>query len=155
MFHAGRSALKFVAIAASIVALSAVSRETFAAPGNKRPSLLVVPTDYPTIQSAIDAVKPGGTVIVLAGTYREQVSLTRDVDLVGAGMDRTIIRAPATLVPGPMGSPAIVEVFDGATSLGEFLRTDFTHVSVDLAGGDDTFQIDTANGDPLPATGFD
>ena len=108
-----QAALKFVAIVLSIVTLSAVPRETFAAPGNKRP-LLVVPTDYPTIQSAIDAVKPGGTVIVLAGTYTEQISVTRDLDIVGAGMDRTIIRPPAILVPGPMGSPALVEIFDEA-----------------------------------------
>jgi hypothetical protein len=111
MFH---DHLKFVAIAASLVALSAVSRETFATPGNKRPLQVVVPTDYPTIQSAIDAVKPGGTVWVLPGTYTEQILIPKDLDLVGSGVDTTIIRAPAILVPGPLGSPSIVEIFDGA-----------------------------------------
>ena len=106
--------LELVSIAAWVMALSSVSQEAAAAPGKSGPILLVVPTDSPTIQSAVDAVRSGGMVLVLAGTYTEQVTIDKDLDLIGAGMDSTIIRAPATLVPGPLGSPAIVEILDEA-----------------------------------------
>lgn len=106
--------LKLAAIATLAIAVSAVSQSASARPGSAGPPPLVVPTDYPTIQSAIDAVKPGRTVMVLAGTYAEQIAITKNLAIVGAGMDATIIRAPDTLVPGSLGSPAIVEVYDGA-----------------------------------------
>src|SRR5262245_7671659 len=109
-----QAALKFTVIAVLAVPLSVLPQGAFA--GGASPKL-VVPTDFPTIQSAIDAVKPGGTVTVLAGTYTEQLAIAKNVTLVGAGMDTTIIRAPATLDPSPLGSPAIVSIYDGARVL--------------------------------------
>ncbi|HKQ98161.1 MAG TPA: hypothetical protein VJV75_09825 [Candidatus Polarisedimenticolia bacterium] len=85
----------------------------FAAPGGSGPKAIVVPDDYPTIQAAIDAAKRGGRITVLAGTYAEQVAITKDLTIVGAGMDQTIVRAPNSLAPGPLGSPAILEVHAG------------------------------------------
>src|SRR5262245_13206000 len=82
--------------------------------GWARPAPIVVPTDYPTIQAAIDAAKPGRTISILGGTYTEQIVLSKKLTLVGAGMDVTVIRAPATLVDGQLGSPSIVEVYGGA-----------------------------------------
>src|SRR5262245_60243789 len=109
-----RPALRLAALTALAVSLSAVAQQALAAPGRPGSPALVVPTDYPTIQSAIDASRRGGTVLVLPGTYTEQVAITKDLTLVGAGMDVTIIRAPAALEPGPLGSPAILEVWAGA-----------------------------------------
>jgi len=106
--------LKLVVIAVLTSVLPAVSPGVFTQAANGRPATLVVPTDYPTIQAAIDAAKPGRTVEVLAGTYTEQILISKDLTIVGAGMDSTIIRAPETLVGGPLGSPAIVEVYAGA-----------------------------------------
>lgn len=103
MFH---SPLRLVVTAASL--LLSVQLVNAAQPP------LVVPTDYPTIQAAIDAAKPGRTVQVLAGTFEEQIAISKDLTIVGAGMDSTIIRAPVTLVPGQLGFPSIVEVYDGA-----------------------------------------
>jgi parallel beta-helix repeat protein len=44
---------------------------------------LIVPNDYPTIQSAIDSAKPGATVFVSPGLYYEQVIVNKSLTLVG------------------------------------------------------------------------
>lgn len=59
--------------------------------------MITVPRDYPTIQSAIDAASPGDTIKVLPGTYTEQVTIGKDLTLVGSGARFTIIKAPAVL----------------------------------------------------------
>lgn len=46
-----------------------------------------VPTDYPTIQSAVDAAGPGDLILIAPGTYREEVAITTE-DLVIRGEDR-------------------------------------------------------------------
>ncbi|MGI6100745.1 MAG: choice-of-anchor Q domain-containing protein [Kiritimatiellia bacterium] len=54
---------------------------------------------YATIQVAIDAVAPDGTVYLMAGTYEPQgmtgllINLTNAVNVIGAGRDQTIITA--------------------------------------------------------------
>lgn len=48
---------------------------------------LQVPKDFKTVQAALDAAKAGDTVLVEAGTYREQVRLKMGVTLKSAGDD--------------------------------------------------------------------
>jgi hypothetical protein len=78
-------------------------------------SPLVVPSAYPTIQSAVDAAAAGDTIRLLPGTYVEQVSIDKSLEITGSGSDSTIIRAPATLVPGDDGGNSIVEVHGDAS----------------------------------------
>jgi hypothetical protein len=85
-------------------------------PVDAAPSTLVVPTMYSTIQSAVDAANPGDRIQVRRGTYVEQVSIDKDLEIVGAGAGSTIIRAPATLVPGQHGRNTIVEIRAGASA---------------------------------------
>jgi hypothetical protein len=51
----------------------------------------MVPSDYPTIQAAIDAADPGDVVFVEPGTYRENVRLRSRISLIGAGANLTTL----------------------------------------------------------------
>ncbi|UCE36287.1 MAG: right-handed parallel beta-helix repeat-containing protein, partial [Thermoplasmata archaeon] len=52
---------------------------------------IYVPTDYPTIQEAINAAKDGDTVYVYSGTYYENVVMNKTINLTGENQDTTII----------------------------------------------------------------
>jgi hypothetical protein len=75
---------------------------------------LLVPAAYPTIQAAIDAAQAGSTIRIGPGTYVEQLSIGKDLTLVGSGALKTIIRAPGVLANGVDGHTSIVEIHDGA-----------------------------------------
>jgi len=59
--------------------------------GKADPSTLIVPDDYPTIQSAINAANPGDTVFVSLGTYYENVIVNKTLSLLGENWETTII----------------------------------------------------------------
>lgn len=52
---------------------------------------------YNTVAEGIENVRLGGTVHILAGTYEEQVTVTRPMNLFGEDPDTTIILSPDTL----------------------------------------------------------
>jgi pectin methylesterase-like acyl-CoA thioesterase len=83
-------------------------------PGVAAPRVLVVPTAYPMIQAAVDAARPGDLVRVRRGVYREQVSVSKDLSIRGAGARATTVRAPRHLRADADGATAIVEIRDGA-----------------------------------------
>ena len=108
------SPMKIVAIAAFAVAFSPVAHGVSGQATRPGTSSLVVPTQFPTIQSAIDAAAPGDIVQVLAGSYTEQLQISKPLTIVGAGMDSTVIRAPSSLKRNKLHETSIVEIFDGA-----------------------------------------
>jgi parallel beta-helix repeat protein len=57
------------------------------------PPQLIVPTDYPTIQQAIDAAITGTRILVLNGTYFEQLKINKTVSIIGENKSATIIDA--------------------------------------------------------------
>jgi hypothetical protein len=57
---------------------------------------LHVPTDFPTIQAALDAAAPGDTVKVAQGVYKEHVQLRENVTLSGSGLRKTFLDGSGT-----------------------------------------------------------
>jgi parallel beta-helix repeat protein len=58
---------------------------------------IVVPRDFPTIQAAVDAASPGDTITIKSGIYTEELVISKDVRLIGAGVGATIIKSPTAL----------------------------------------------------------
>jgi len=75
-------------------------------------SIIVVPTDYSSIQSAIDAAKVRDTI---SWNIHRAINYTKNINLIGSGAISTIIKASATLQPSITGNPNIIEVSNGAT----------------------------------------
>lgn len=73
-----------------------------------------VPGDYPTIQQAINAANPGDTIHLKPQTYIEQVTIHKDLILVGSGANSTIIQSPPVLSLDPFRKRFIVEISNGA-----------------------------------------
>ena len=59
--------------------------------GKPQTATIIVPTDYPTIQEAINGASGGDTIYVLNGEYRENVVVNKTVSLIGESESATII----------------------------------------------------------------
>lgn len=70
---------------------------------------LTVPQEYSTIQSAINAAHNGDMILVGSGEYTELITITRDIQLIGAGPLVTILNAQI------QGSAITVDAFDAAS----------------------------------------
>ncbi len=77
---------------------------------------IVVPNDFTTIQDAINAANEGDVIKVLPGTYIEQLTISKNITIIGSGAESTIIEAPPLeeLELNVIGLPYIVEVNNGA-----------------------------------------
>ncbi len=56
-------------------------------------NVIIVPDDYPSIQSAIDHARPGYTILVKSGVYHENITIDKEIVLRGinSGKGRPII----------------------------------------------------------------
>jgi len=84
-------------------------------------AIINVPADYPTISAAITAASPGDEIIVAAGPYPEQLSISKSLTLTGAGAGASTIQAPGVMVPDGNGFVNIITIMG-------------TGVTVDLSG---------------------
>jgi len=70
--------------------------EALFVPPVSAPTTRYVPTQYPTISTAIAEANPGDTIFVYNGTYHEHVSVDKRLTLAGQNRDITIIDGSAT-----------------------------------------------------------
>lgn len=100
--------------------------------GHAAAAILAVPAQYPTIQAAVDAAAPGGgdEIVVAAGLYEEQVVISHDVTVTGAGVGLTVLRAPVYMehIARPPDYNPVVHAF---SLQGEVVLRDLT---IDGAG---------------------
>jgi Right handed beta helix region len=95
-------------------------------------AILKVPSQYPTIQSAINAANPGDTILVGPGTYTEPLTIDKSVNLVGAGASHTFLL--------DAGVPYLIEIGNAASvSFSGF------SVTVTTPGADAILVFDGAN----------
>lgn len=57
---------------------------------------LYVPSDYPTIQAAIDAAESGDTIHLAVGNYLEGLTIGKSLSIVGTDADQTILDGERT-----------------------------------------------------------
>jgi len=77
-------------------------------------STITVPTDYDTINDAVDAAAPGDTVVVKDGKYREQVIVRKDLTVRGEG-NPTLLPPSGNL---GVGDIAVIQPIFGARGYG-------------------------------------
>src|SRR5437867_1528587 len=80
--------MKVLRIAGVVVALVASCLVLTASPAAAAKTLLV-PSQYPTIQAAVDAAEPGDKILIAPGVYHEQVTVEKKLTIEGSGSDES------------------------------------------------------------------
>ncbi|MEE1754865.1 pectinesterase family protein [Streptomyces sp. SP18CS02] len=107
-------------------------------------TVLNVPADHPTVQSAVDAVPPGNdgrvTLRIAAGTYREKVRIPADkpnISLLGTGQDRSrtvIVYDTPAAYGGSTGSATVLIAASDVSARNLTFVNDFDEAAVELSG---------------------
>jgi Right handed beta helix region len=72
---------------------------------------------FNTIQSAVSAVPAGSVILVCPGIYKEQVTISKSLSLIGSGPSQTTILAPSSLSADSFGLQNIVDISGPATKV--------------------------------------
>jgi hypothetical protein len=110
---------------------------------------------FATIQGAVNAASPGDTVLVYAGNYTEQVTISKNLTLTGENTATTVLHTPATLSPRIGGTFTLVQVdtsavvnMSGLTISGPYAPTnacaDPVYYGIFVVGGADLNLHDAA-----------
>jgi parallel beta-helix repeat protein len=75
---------------------------------NAEGNVVRVPSDFSTIQQAINAVQDGSTILVSDGVYYEHLTVNKTLTLIGASKERTIIDGSDSYFGGYAFEDAIV-----------------------------------------------
>ena len=113
---------------------------------------IVVPIDFDTIQEAINAANEGDVIKVLPGTYTEQITISKNLTLIGSGAKSTIIEVPPLedLELNVIGLPYIINIDNKAqVTIKGFTNEGIEGTNCDgLLGisvfGDATIKLDSA-----------
>ena len=96
-------------------AAQAAGTQRYVSPSGTNNATCLQANPCKTVGAGVAAAASGDTIHVAAGTYSEQVVVTKSVTIEGAGQNQTTIKAPATFTLDAFGVTAIVEVGGGAT----------------------------------------
>jgi plastocyanin len=99
---------------------SATGGGTAAGSSGQRGGTLRVPHDYPTIQAAVDAAKPGSLVLVSPGVYKEAVTVTT-ANIVIRGLSRT-----GTVLEGGFAHDNGIKVLANGVAVENMTARDYT-----------------------------
>ncbi|MEO8897166.1 MAG: right-handed parallel beta-helix repeat-containing protein [Candidatus Dormibacter sp.] len=69
-----------------------------------------------TVQHAVTVSNTGDDIQVAEGTYIEQVTITKSLEIQGAGQDRTVIQAPAVKTFDANGTETFVVLMTGGST---------------------------------------
>jgi parallel beta-helix repeat protein len=95
-------------------AAQAAGMQRYVSPGGSNNATCLQANPCQTVTAGVAAAAPGDTINLAAGTYTEQVTITKSVTLKGAGKAQSTIKAPATFVLDAFGQSNIVEIGGGA-----------------------------------------
>jgi len=121
----------------ALVVLIALSGQAFATSSSVTVGLCAGPgTHYTTIQAAVNAVSAGGTVKVCPGTYPEQVTITKNLTLIGIASGTS--DAAVVVVPGTgLVTNGVTDIFGFPTAAQIFVQNassvTISHITVDGA----------------------
>ena len=97
--------MRYLMLAVAVLALAAAPASAFAQDGKT----VVGPGD--SIQAAVDAAVPGETIVVLRGTYRENVAIAKDgIRLLSLGARLEPPAAPEPNFCSDPGQPATIGI---------------------------------------------
>ncbi|WP_318204193.1 pectinesterase family protein [Streptomyces sp. SCL15-4] len=116
----------------------------FSGPQQRIGTVLRVPGDHPTVQSAVDAVPDGNdvpvTIAIAPGTYREKVYIPASkprITLLGTGRDRSgtvIVYDTPAEYGGSTGSATVRVAANDVTARHLTFANDFDEAAVELKG---------------------
>ena len=89
-----------------------------------------------TVGAALAAVSPGGTIVVAAGTYTEQLVVNKAVTITGAGQGTTTILGPASLSDSPCVGGGVRAVVMVCGSTGSTVSVSGVTISGGASGED-------------------
>lgn len=103
-------ALVMAGLPGSAAAAPSCTTECFVDPAGNDGNAGTLASPLQTIQAAVNQINPGGTVHVAAGTYVEQVQITKSLALEGTGASQSIIKAPASIPVAADPNSIIVKI---------------------------------------------
>ena len=93
-----------------------------------------VTTTYDSVQDAVDAANAGQTIYVAAGTYKELVTITKDIKIVGASADNTIITyndsQSGNDSTAPNGATAKTKFHGDTVAINDSVNVEFENIQI-------------------------
>lgn len=121
--------LKMTILFFSVFCNLALSGQIFAE--DKEKYSIIVPTHFKTIKEAIENAKPGDTILIKEGIYKEKegFSLKSGLRLEGKGADKTIVKI------GPQGITKGTDIDESDKIVVKVITKGISNESVRLDGG--------------------